>query len=462
MAYRNKNKVSSDSTVSLSSDENDYSTNGDVFYGEVLQKKYLLIKKIGYGSCSSVWLSYNIDNQKFFALKIQNSEDYEEGKFEVEYLKDLKTYSCQTIANLLEDFKIIIGKNKYICMVFELMACTVYDIIREGKYRHGLPIPIVKRIIRQLLKAVKIMHNETNAIHKDLKPENLLIAGYKPSVKELIDKIEQFNAPVKFKEAREKAYKEHGFTIGNNKHRQKFNLKIKHKVLKQINKNLLNFIGEFGDDHESVHDHESDHDNESDNESDHDNESESSSDEDKDYEVIPDEFVKKCRIQLTDFGSIQYADEEENGDIVTMYYMAPESILKLKYNKSYDIWSIACIIYELLTGDILFDPDKDKEFNRKTQHIYWMMELLGDLPEWMIRESPKKKEFFEKIGKHKYVLKGVKNIERYPLKDLLSEIKNIDKDDLNDLQELMEGMLQYDPRYRFTIDKCISCNWLNN
>ena len=106
--------TSSESSASLSSDDNDYSINGSIFYGDVLQKKYMLIKKIGYGSCSSVWLSYNVDNQKFFAIKIQNSEDYEEGKYEAEYLRDLKTYNCQFIANLLEDFKIIIGKKRYI------------------------------------------------------------------------------------------------------------------------------------------------------------------------------------------------------------------------------------------------------------------------------------------------------------------------------------------------------------
>ena len=48
---------SSDSEYSISSDDEYYGNNGDEFNNELLNKKYLLIKKIGYGAFSSVWLS---------------------------------------------------------------------------------------------------------------------------------------------------------------------------------------------------------------------------------------------------------------------------------------------------------------------------------------------------------------------------------------------------------------------
>jgi serine/threonine protein kinase len=46
----------------------------------------MLLYKIGYGSFSSVWLTYNIEDNKFYAMKIQTPDDYEEG------LEELKIY----------------------------------------------------------------------------------------------------------------------------------------------------------------------------------------------------------------------------------------------------------------------------------------------------------------------------------------------------------------------------------
>ena len=37
-------------------------------------------------------------------------------------------------------------------------------------------------------------------------------------------------------------------------------------------------------------------------------------------------------------------------------YRCPEVILGAEYDTSADMWSLACIVFELLTGDLLFDP----------------------------------------------------------------------------------------------------------
>ena len=59
---------------SSSSDDEYYGDNGEIFYNEVLNKKYITIKKIGYGAYSSVWLCIDYLTNKFYAIKIQNSE----------------------------------------------------------------------------------------------------------------------------------------------------------------------------------------------------------------------------------------------------------------------------------------------------------------------------------------------------------------------------------------------------
>ena len=59
-------------------------------------------------------------------------------------------------------------------------------------------------------------------------------------------------------------------------------------------------------------------------------------------------------IKLTDFGTMQDLNESLK-TIQTRYYRAPELLLGLDYNQNIDIWSLGCAIYELFTGNILFD-----------------------------------------------------------------------------------------------------------
>ncbi|NXY50587.1 MK13 kinase, partial [Ceuthmochares aereus] len=60
-------------------------------------------------------------------------------------------------------------------------------------------------------------------------------------------------------------------------------------------------------------------------------------------------------LQILDFGLARHADAEMTGYVVTRWYRAPEVILNwMHYNQTVDIWSIGCIMAEMLTGKTLF------------------------------------------------------------------------------------------------------------
>jgi len=53
-------------------------------------------------------------------------------------------------------------------MAFEALGCSLLSLIKRYDYR-GIPLPIVKYIIHQVLIALDLLHRELHIIHTDLK-----------------------------------------------------------------------------------------------------------------------------------------------------------------------------------------------------------------------------------------------------------------------------------------------------
>jgi serine/threonine protein kinase len=54
--------------------------------------------------------------------------------------------------------------------------------------------------------------------------------------------------------------------------------------------------------------------------------------------------------------------------------------LGVNYGSSADIWSFAAMIFELITGDFLFEPRKGESYSKNDDHLAQIMELLGRMP----------------------------------------------------------------------------------
>ncbi|KAM8830374.1 mitogen-activated protein kinase 14B-like isoform 1-T1 [Synchiropus picturatus] len=70
-----------------------------------------------------------------------------------------------------------------------------------------------------------------------------------------------------------------------------------------------------------------------------------------------------CELKILDFGLARHSDDEMTGYVATRWYRAPEIMLNwMHYNMTVDIWSVGCIMAELLTGRTLF-PGTDRILN---------------------------------------------------------------------------------------------------
>eukprot|EP01046_Picozoa_sp_COSAG06_P050427 COSAG06_NODE_7984_length_2311_cov_340.752697_2_plen_377_part_00 len=67
---------------------------------------------------------------------------------------------------------------------------------------------------------------------------------------------------------------------------------------------------------------------------------------------------KNCDLKICDFGLARMNPDMEDGEmteyVVTRWYRAPELILTRSYDNSIDMWSVGCIMGELLTQSPLF------------------------------------------------------------------------------------------------------------
>lgn len=76
-----------------------------------------------------------------------------------------------------------------------------------------------------------------------------------------------------------------------------------------------------------------------------------------------------------------------------------EVLLGASYNFTADIWSTACLAFELSTGDYLFDPHGGEDYSRDEDHLAHIIELLGVIPASLINRGKHGLKYFNSFGK---------------------------------------------------------------
>lgn len=107
------------------------------------------------------------------------------------------------------------------------------------------------------------------------------------------------------------------------------------------------------------------------------------------YQRVPissgSKFTKRVpmdpTIRLIDFGSATFENQYHSTVVSTRHYRAPEVILGMGWSYPCDVWSVGCILVELLTGDALFQTHENLE------HLAMMEVVLGPIQPRVIKRA---------------------------------------------------------------------------
>ncbi|XP_071977572.1 SRSF protein kinase 1-like [Engystomops pustulosus] len=503
--------------------------------GDLFNNRYHVIRKLGWGHFSTVWLCWDVQAKHFVALKVvKSAEHYTETALdEIRLLRtvrdtDPSDSGRDRVVQLLDDFKISGANGSHVCMVFEVLGHHLLKWIIKSNYQ-GLPLQCVKNIIRQVLQGLDYLHSKCKIIHTDLKPENILLCVDESYIRRLACDATQWlrsGGPPPSGSVVSTAPPPKPSTKLTKNKKKKLKKKQKRQA-EMLEKRVQEIVGM------EVEEEDNDQPQEREDSPPLDKEpepavnglpSETSSEsltnatslspsvpcadpiDDGNDPATPDpapitqppepgevencpqpveetpaakddneadpkqsasdfllnpldpQNADKINVKVADLGNACWVHKHFTEDIQTRQYRSLEVLVGAGYSTPADIWSTACMAFELATGDYLFEPHSGEDYSRDEDHIALIIELLGPIPRKIIAAGKHSKEFFTKKGD----LKHISKLKPWGLADVLKEKYEWSEEEAACFTDFLLPMLELVSEKRATAAQCLSHPWLQS
>lgn len=162
--------------------------------GDILEKRYKLDAKVGWGSTSTVWLAHDILSGglwkplRYVAIKICNSDaPSEHMTHELDMNDHLSSANPEyqgrgVLATAIEGFEIDSPRrpgDKHLALVFEPLKEPLWLYSRRITESRSdvthTALPLIKVFLRILLEGLDYMHSQAHVVHIDLKLDNVIL-----------------------------------------------------------------------------------------------------------------------------------------------------------------------------------------------------------------------------------------------------------------------------------------------
>ncbi|KAH7322406.1 serine protein kinase [Stachybotrys elegans] len=386
-----------------------------VHLGDVLHDgQYKVIRKLGEGSFSTVWLTRDLKNNRYGAVKILKSE-VSPSSVELKLLRHLAQVapldSPRYITQLFDEFEQRGPNGTHKCLVFEPMGPTVNSMVEElpqfkprkwgMKIRY--PPQMARSILKQSLQALELLH-QNGIAHGDFHPGNMLFALTSLDIqpedtlrqKEDVGS-ESISSPVQRLDGKDDKWSPRYLCVAQP---------------------LAGFTS----------------------------------------------LEQGFKIKLSDLGGAYPFSNPPSSPVTPLGLRTPELVLTGTVNKTLDVWSFGCLVFELITGQPLFCiPGSDYE---NDDHLLALTAQLGPLPDELYKHwktsslyfTPERQIFNCQLGG---------SAEGEPLmlpqtsmEELFDQASpDIDAEEARKVKDLIRWILQYDSSKRPSPTEILKHPW---
>lgn len=465
--------------------------------GRLFNNKYISLKYLGSGTFSKVWLVYNVIDSKYYAMKMYYPKYQEDGEYEVKYLRRLT--GSPHVVNMIDHFTFRSGdtdvNDKYkdnvsVCLIVELMGRSLMTLF--NMYDKGVPMDVFKQVAYNSLLSLDNIH-QAGLIHTDIKLENLMMSQLTGEVKEVVHWFDEMKPNQVYEYSIQQLIPSTWAQMSKQKQKKvKREVKVRaaKKMTRDMHKMINNHVNEMGKYKVNLDDNQQNKDifnkivnpdNKAEealkniidlddddmpdlvnfNEAKQIKEDEEleNKENSETKEVLHDDEVdldlNNLRVKIADMGNACPIDNIDDDDIQIRSYRPPEVVMGELYNDKADVWSMACLFYELLTHEYLFDVDSEHDDNLDQDRLLLseMYSALGKMPYDYCIDSERTYDLFDEKGR----VKKYKKIDYNSIEDRIKEKRpDLSDEDYKFVCGLLRGMLQYEVKNRLSAKNCLT------